>query len=200
VTPLDGAGVVAQYTATGTVPAGAVKAIVGFRVNTEGGGPQASLFNVYGVDYREEGGFQRVPNSDFAAGSARWAIQGAATLTPADRGAGQMVHVDATSGQQARLDSEPFAVTPGASYALTFTARVAPSASGSGYFMLVFPVEVQRVSVPLTPATIDLGRAVTMSDGTFRVGVDTVGSDRVLVEAVYAGDAGHWPAVARISR
>jgi len=129
VTPLDGPGVFAEYTASG-MPADAAQAVVGFRVNTECGCSGISDFALYGVRYIEAAtAANRVPNANFSAGLDNWGFwgEGTARLEHSDRGSGRMLHVAATAGQTAAINSASFPVRAGQIYTLTFAARASPA-------------------------------------------------------------------------
>jgi len=146
-------GTFAQYQLSGQAPTGATQAVVGFRVNMEGAGPEPSDLSLYQVGYIQTvDGIQRVANGDFSSGAQSWSLGGQAQLVPSDRSTGQMVQVLATSSQNAALTSAPFAVTSGAPFQASFSARVAPSSFASGYFTVIFlnGTEVSRQEIPLT--------------------------------------------------
>jgi hypothetical protein len=214
-----------QYRLSGLAPSNAVGATVGFRVNTDDpsvtwpsywfSGPGPSEFALYGASYVQVGeGMERIPNGDFSAGIVGWRMQGETQLVPSDRGTGQRIQVIASPGQLATLDSDPFAVTPGAAFDLSFSAQVPPSAQGSGYFILAFigdagpgdylPLPgaeasaVHAESVPLEPGRAPLGTATTDLAGNFQLSLSSLGTSPSLLEATYAGDAQHWPSYARV--
>jgi Glycosyltransferase WbsX/IPT/TIG domain len=212
-----------QYQLAGQPPVAATQAVVGFRVNSGDAvalwpgyffaGPGNSDFSLYQVSYVQPAdGIQRLPNGDFSSGSASWLPQGEAEVVPSDRGAGQMVHVGATQSQFATLDSLPFPISEGAAFQVTFSARVAPSSLGSGYFFLAFldasggvlhvPAEsagaLSCESIPLEPGRMTPGTATTDSAGSFQLSLTSLGTSQVILEATYAGDAQHWPSYARV--
>lgn len=202
MTALDGAGLLAQYTLTGTVPTGATQADVGFRVNTECGCAGTSEFFLYDARY-VQGNEQdnRVPNSNFAQGLNGWGFWGTGTafLALSEQGRGQMLHVMATPSQTAAINSTRFAVSTGATYTLTFSARVGPGSAGSGYFDIVFLDQSQegtRKQIPLKTATVRVGNTTTDKDGAFRFTLSQMASGKFLLEAKYLGDTQHLPGTA----
>jgi hypothetical protein len=200
LTPLDGAGDVGDLVATGTVPAGATKALCGVRVNTECNGcAGASDVAIYRASYVEGSGSNLVPNPDFASGLTSWGSSGTGSVmvAPSDQGGGNLLHLLATASQSIQLNGGMFTVTPGASYTVDFTARVSPASVGSGDLVLIFlgpSAEITRVSLPLAP--VPLSRvATTAADGTFQADLPAASGKRRL-DASYAGDALRWPAFA----
>jgi hypothetical protein len=224
VTDIPPGGVLSdQYQLSGRVPSVAVEATVGFRVNSDAptitwpsywfAGPGPSNFSLSGVSYvQPTDGVQRIPNADFSSGAQGWAMQGQTQIVASDGGTGQMVQVFAASGQFATLDSAPFPVTPDAPFQLSFTAKVAPSTLGSGYFILAFlgdagpgddlqlpgpeAAAVHAESFPLEPGRATLGTVTTDSSGNFQLSLTSLGAAQVILEATYAGDAQHWPGYA----
>ena len=202
-TPIDGPGLFSEYILAGIVPAGSTQADVGFRVNTECGCAGTADFVLYEVRYVEgKETVNRVPNWEFTRGLEGWSFWGNGTvrLERSDRGSGRMLHVTATPTQTAAINSAAFPVNPGATYTLTFAARVSPVSKGSGYFDIVFlaPPEVAREIIPLEPAIVSIGSTVTDESGVFRFTLRPQGPFNVLFQATYPGDDGYWPAFASI--
>lgn len=194
IKPLSGPGVYADYTISGTVPSGATQAIVGFRVNRACGCSGTSDFTLYEVRYVEgKESTNRVPNGNFSQGLQGWGLQttGTARLEPSDRGSGQMLHVMATPAQTASINSTAFPVTAGATYTVTFAARVAPLSVGSGYFAIFFlsaSDEVRRDMISLEPARISVGKTTTDTNGAFQFALRNFPEGKLLLEASYPGD------------
>jgi len=132
---------------------------------------------------------------------------------PSNRGAGQMVQVTATPSQFATLDSQPFAITPGAPFQTSFFANLPPLFLDSGYFMLAFSdgtlgnfldipgtsvAAVHAESLPFTPGKTAFGKTITDSAGYYQLSLSSLGTSQVILEATYAGDAQHWPAYAKV--
>jgi len=202
-TSTSGAGTFAQYQLSGQGPTnGATQAVVGFRVNMEGAGPEPSDFSLYQVSYIQNAdGIERVVNGNFALGAQSWSLGGQAQLVPSDRGPGQMVQVLAAPSQNAALTSAPFAVTSGAPFQASFSARVAPSSFASGYFTVIFlnGTEVLRLETPLTVTKVTFGTTSTDATGNYKIALTSLGTSPVTLEATYGGDAQHWPAYARVA-
>jgi len=200
VTPLDGPGVFAEYTISGIVPDNATRANVGFRVNTECKCLGTTDFSLYTVRYVEGSATaNRVPNPDFSQRLQGWGFwgNGTARLESNDRGAGQMLHVDATYGQPATINSAYFPVNGDVAYTLTFSARVSPASVGSGYFAIFFltnSTEVTRVTIPLKPAVITSSTATTDDRGAFRSTLSGFPPAKFLLEVSYPGDDRYMPA------
>jgi hypothetical protein len=217
-------GVYAQYQLAGQPPAGATQAVVGFRVNTDDpatiypsywfAGPASSNFSVYQASYIQPAdGIERVPNGNFLAGAQSWILQGQTELVASNRGAGDMVLVGATASQFATLDSQQFAITPGAPFQVSFFASIPPFLVASGYFTLAFTNgamgnyldipgtsagAVHAETLPFTPGKSAVGTVTTDSAGNFQLSLSPLGMTQVILEATYAGDAQHWPAYARV--
>jgi len=218
------AGGYAQYQLAGQPPAGATQAIVGFRVNTDVptitwpsfwiAGPASSNFSLYQASYIQPAdGLERVPNGDFSSGAQSWTLQGQTQLLASNLGAGQMVQVSATASQFATLDSQPFPITPGAPFQVSFFANIPPSLVQGGYFLLAFTDgtagnfleipgpsagAVRSESLPFTPGKTTVGQVTTDSAGNYQLSLRVLGTAQVVLEATYAGDAQHWPGYARV--
>lgn len=201
-TSTGGTGTYAQYQLSGQPPVAATQAVVGFRVNMEGAGPEPSDFSLYQASYiQTTDGIERVVNGSFALGAQSWSLGGQAQLVPSDRGAGQMVQVLATPSQTAALTSAPFTLTSGAAFQVSFSARVAPVSFASGYFTVIFlgaGTEISRQVIPLPATKVTFGTTSTDAVGHYQLGLASSGTSQVTLEAAYAGDAQHWPAYARV--
>lgn len=206
MTPLEGPGIVSEYTLTGTVPDGAIQADAGYRVNMECDNCSGSAdFTLYETLYtqREEDSNQ-VPNWKFANGLEGWDAWGDGgtwELIASDQGSGSALHVIAQPGQTAALNSTNFAVKARAPFKVTFLARISPVSEGSGYFSIVFlgsDQEIHRFKIPLRAETVPLGEAVTGGGGVFRVQVPDAPAWPALFQAWYAGDGHRWPAYAEV--
>jgi hypothetical protein len=202
-TPVSGTGSFAQYQLSGQGPPnGATQAVVGFRVNMEGAGPEPSDFSLYQVSYIQNAdGIEHVVNGDFSLGAQSWNLGGQTQIVPSDRGTGQMVQVLATASQPAALTSAPFALTPGAAFQASFSARVTPSSFASGYFTVIFlsgGTEIARQEILLTANKLTFGTTSTDATGNYKIALTSLGTSQVTLEATYAGDTQHWPAYARV--
>jgi hypothetical protein len=200
--PVDGPGLVYEYSLTGIVPEGATEADVGYRVNLECNCSGPADFDLYEVRYTEAGETaNRIPNGDFALGYEGWGAWGEATrrFEPSERGSGRALHVMARPSQGAAINSAKFPATAGASFTVNFVARVSPDSQGSGYFNLIFDDEtreIRRFTIPLRPAVIPLGAAMSAEDGVYQFDTDETFTSGVALEAWYPGDQDHWPAFA----
>jgi hypothetical protein len=215
-------GTYAQYQLSGVAPASAVQATVGFRINGDYpatwpgfwyAGPATSNISLYQVSYiQPTDGIDRVPNGSFSLGSQSWTLQGQSQIAASDRGAGQMVQVAATSNLSAMLDSQPFSITGGAAFQVSFFARISPSSASSGYLLLAFkdasgnfvPIpgpnssDLKSETIPFAFGKVTLGAATTDSAGNYQLSLSSVGASQVVLEATYSGDAQHWAAYARV--
>lgn len=199
---VDGPGLVAEYTLTGIVPAGAIRSDVGFRVNTECGCRGASDFVLYRVLFVEgSGNTNLVPNSAFEQGMNGWGSwgNGRVRLESNDQGNGHMLHVSATEDQNIAINSAPFDVTQGATYSLTFVARIPPAAFGSGYFDITFQNaggEFQREKIQLVPAVVKIGVSMIDTQGHYAISIPGPATGVILLEVNYPGNDEYWPAYA----
>ncbi len=199
---LDGPGVAAEYTVSGTVPAGVSKADAGFRLNTECGCKATNEITVYQMRYSEGGEeANRIVNSKFAQGMRGWGPWGSGIvrLEASDQGSGTMLHVTTTAEQDAAINSTAFNVTPGATYTFTVVAKVPPGAWGGGYFALMFldpSSELARERIPVAPGEASLGTATTDAQGNYSLQVGALQGGQVLIQAKYAGTDAMWPAYA----
>jgi hypothetical protein len=204
MTPLDGPGVMAEYTLSDIVPEGATQADVGYRVNMECDNCSGVAdFTLYEVHYTQgKGDSNYVPNWKFANGLQGWDAWGEGgtwQLVPNDQGPGSALHVTAQPGQTTAINSTNFNVIAGQPFAVTFVARVAPSSEGSGYFSLVFlgtDQEIQRFKIPLQTKSVQLGKVTTGGSGAFEFQVSAAPAGSTLFQAWYAGDDKRWPAYA----
>ncbi len=204
-TPLNGSGIRAIYSDTGTVPSYATAAVVGFRVNLEWVGPGNGSFSLYGVTYLQgQNRTNEVRNPDFGQGLNEWGAWGNGTIVvePSDSGVGEMLRVRAWPNQTAAINSVSFPVTAGSNYTVSFDAKVSLGSLGSGYFTVIFlsSSEISRREIPLAPATLQLGSAVTNGDGTFAVVLLGLPANTQLrLEAIFEGDETYWPAYAEVT-
>jgi hypothetical protein len=201
---LEGPGLVAEYRISGTVPVGAIRSDVGFRVNTECGCQATSDFMLYQVRYTEQDETMgRVPNSNFSSGMNGWGAWGSGSilLERSDQGNGMMLHVKTTTLQDAAINSGSFEVTPNAAYTLTFVARISPASSGSGYFDITFQDahgEIKREMIRLESAATPIGTAITDEQGRYEIDLKSLPPGKLLIEANYSGDENYWPAYTSI--
>ena len=199
--PVSGPGLVGTYTISGTVPAGATGADVGYRINTECNCSGQAELTLHEATYMEAGSTSNlVPNGDFSQGLEGWGTWGSASygLVDSDIRTGNALRVSAAPGLDAGLNSGTAAVTAGAGFTMTVTARVDPVSAGSGYFQIIFlnpGGEVERRTIPLAAARVDLGVVETGVDGRFELSGTELGAG-VRLRAWFAGDASHWPALA----
>jgi len=218
-------GSVSTFQLSGIAPTSAVQASLGFRVNTDQvtswpgfwyAGSTASAISVYQFSYLESGNANNlVANSNFSSGALAWTLGGQSQIVASDQGTGQMVQLAATAAQSAKLDSSPFPVTGGTPFKVTISARVPPSSAGSGYFFLAWedaggngsyvpipgpnPNDVKAETIPFTETPLVVGTAATDAGGNFNLSLAALGSQQVLLEGTYAGNAQHRPAYVQVS-
>ena len=200
--PVEGPGLLHEYTLTGFVPAGATEADVGYRVNIECGCSGSADFVLYEVRYTEgDETTNRVPNPNFSRRYDGWGAWGDATWTleRSDQGTGRAHHLTAQPDQGAAINSAKFPTTPGSPFTVTFVARVSPESLGSGYFNLIFDNvinEIKRYTIPLEPAVVSLGEATTDENGAYKLDLSDMAASNVAFQAWYSGDQDYWPAFA----
>ena len=196
VRPLNATGEYAQYSASGTVPADVDHVLLGIRVADENADPGPADLALYSASYREGAARERLANPDCAEGLAHWGTTNTALLhiEASDRGPGQMLHLSDNPAQPLQVNSDLFAVTPGAAYTVTFSARVAPVSRG--YFTIIFirGSEVSRTILRFTPALTNLS-ATTDAAGRLQWQVPANAFPAEL-DARYPGDRSRWPALA----
>jgi hypothetical protein len=129
-----------------------------------------------------------------------WSAWGSAwTGTPlfeADA-AGTALRVVVSPQQSFGLNSPLFTVTPGASFTVTITARVPPSASASGDYIVALmngDSGVYREDYQLASGEQNLGSAITTSDGLYQIELPQPLSAAVSLMVSYAGSDTYWPA------
>ena len=183
------AGAPATSTVSGTVPAGASKAVVIFRANGEGATDHAKVdLRIDRVSYRE-GGKNLAPNPDFRRNAA-WGGYGAGSA----RIANGFLRLRARPDQALLVDSAPFKVKPGAAFAFEVTATVPEAATGAVYAGVVFlaPSEIERFGLVLAPASVELAPAKTSAAGAFRIDLTGVPAGPAHLR-LDVDPPGYWP-------
>jgi hypothetical protein len=216
-------GVPAAYLLSGQVPAGSAFGSVAFRINASDAltlwpgffpaGPGTSDVSVYQVSFTQSDGMERVVDGNFAAPLTGWTLKGQSQIAASDVGAGQMVSVNATPSQFATLDSALFPVVAGGAFNVAITARIATESLSSGSFIVSFQDAsgtgtyldipgpsagaLKAESIPFTAGNVSLGPVTTDASGSFLLSISALNGTALTATAAYAGDAQHWPAVAR---
>lgn len=178
------------YTIAGTVPAGAVEARVGFRVNVACACSGPTDFTLETIDYQENVSSGVHGHRDFSQRLDGWALSNG-ELAKVESG---NLRVLTAAGQGVTLQSAGFRVTPGASYTLRISAHVAPRSTGSGFFLITFPGEN---SVKLTPIDVpakELAASRTNSDGAYRFNLLPSYPRGSALHISFAGNQSLWPA------
>jgi hypothetical protein len=198
MTPTSGPGLVAHYSASGTIPAGATRAVVGLRVNEECGCAGTSDVRVYDASLTTGGDpTNLVPDHDFSAGAWPSSGSGSVTLEASDAGAGEMMHVSASPTQMLLVQTADIPVTGGSSYAFDVTARVSPASIGSGYFTVIFldaAGELVRTRSSFAPASVAFA-ATTDSAGVATIDLGTAPTGQ-RIDVWYDGDDDRYAAYA----
>ena len=196
----SGTGIIGEFTITGFVPAGTDRGTAGFRINADcntncNGSADLSL---YRVAYTESTGY--TVSLDFTNGMQGWSAWGTAWTGTAEfetGSAGRGLHVTVSPTQYFGLNSPFFRMTPGATFTVTITARVPPSASASGnysVFLLNGNSQVMRLDHELTSGKRNLGVATTGADGAYQLGLTESFDGSVSLVATYSGSDQYWPA------
>ena len=185
---------------TGRVPDGVSRAIIAFRVNTEGAGPGPANLRIYSVGFTQGGSDTNlVSNGHFVRGEADWGSYGTgkASVVSSDRGAGQMLKLRASADASINVDHPEFAVSPGSDYTLEVAAAVPAESVGTAYVAVIWvgTTEVDRDRLFLTPQPIALDGATTDERGgaTFDQ-QSAIGAGQYAITISYPGAADHWPA------
>ena len=203
--PLDGDGLVAEYTITGTVPADATLANVGFRVNMECDCQGPAAFKLEQVSYTEGNQTSgKVPNGSFGNGLNGWGLWGSGIyqLVSSPFGNGSALEVETSMTSDAGANSDTFTVTPGERFIVTFTAQVSPLTDSAGYFSLFFlnaGGEVARYTLPIEAGQHTLATGLTQPDGSFNINLGEFPSGHYQFGAWYPGSEVYWPALQTIS-
>jgi hypothetical protein len=184
----SGPGETGTYQITGEVPAWATTATILVAANGDGATPgpiDATIARIRWFDTADH-----VANGDFAAGLAEWHASGEGIDGSSAPNAGAHLHLDAA--HSAKMTSERFAVKGGTPYEFGIDARIAPSASGHGYFAVVFSSdghgEGLRQKLWFAPACVPIGTVTTDDQGGFSLSVEQQRGAYDLI-ARFAGDS-----------
>ncbi len=151
----------------GTVPADAVRALIGVRINVECGcdGINDVLFGGLGYQETSGGSSGYVYNFTKASQKIQGAVLGGETI------GGTLVNrVIALPGQGVVLNSDPFPVTANAQFQFTVPAATVAGAGWYGNITLIFVDAAgngTRVNVVPDPGKALMATGVTAADGTF---------------------------------
>ena len=194
VEPLDGAK--ARHRLSGTVPAGARRALIAIRANTEGGKPSPVDVRISDVSYREDGGRNLVPNPRFRQGLQGWAPYGRGTVAVVGGKDRSAMRLKARPKQALLVDGEPFRITPGAEYDFAATIDVPGKSLGSGYISVIFlgDAEVARDNLWFSALPIKLPALTTDAEGRYRIPMGKLRPGRYDLTVTYRGDIDHWAA------
>jgi hypothetical protein len=100
--------------------------------------------------------------------------------------------------QSVGLNSNTFAVTPGAKFTFTVRSRVVPGSFWSGFFGLFFLSsngrENMRITLPFINPQTKIGTTTTDANGKFEYQWQSVPSTAFRPQAIFAGDSHYWPA------
>lgn len=191
-TPTGGDGQPAEYVISGTVPAAAEEAMLGFRVNVNCGCSGPSDFTLHTLRYKEDAAGSVEAQRDFSKGLEGWGLS--------NREAGRLesgsLHVSAAAGQVVTLNSAKFRVTPGASYTLRIRARVAPRSVGSGYFAIFFPGAKAVKLAPFQAPDVELATFQTKAGGSYQFRIPPHLEEQEL-HVKFPGNEALWPADSR---
>ncbi|MEZ5404312.1 MAG: hypothetical protein R2729_31825 [Bryobacteraceae bacterium] len=197
--PVSGQGVATTYTMTGTVPAAINKATIQLCIQLCGGAGPANV-SLYSYEYVDSHG--RV-TLDFSNGLNGWGVKGDGTASVGigSGGGGPFLLVTGAPQQSTFVNSPEFTVSPGSTYVLKIRARIAPDATGSGLFALIFLAgqEVSRHTLLFSPGSLELGRAPTGPDGSFALQFASLPTGMFHMKAYYPGSETSWPAIATAS-
>lgn len=199
----DGPGLLKEEVRTGTVPAFADFAIVGFRINDECGGCAASVdLRLRNMSYSENGGPNLVANPSFENGVANWGGGGTASaiVEVLDEAAGlKQLRVTASERETYLMNSSTVPVVPGAEYRFSWTSQIAPEAGSGGNFVVIFlsnKGQSARSSFPIETAVIAGEPLLTGEDGAFEIPVpEGLNPGKYMMSLRYPGTAELWPAV-----
>jgi hypothetical protein len=164
------------------VPAGAQSAIVALRINSECGCSGAAHVDIGQVSY-----------SDSKSSAV---VRQPMLPNPSDN------DFVAAPGQAVSRNSAPIPVTPGSPFTFKVSMGATSDSANSGYVALAFMDgaghELERLRVPFSPATTELGTAVTNASGSFTLPLPTATPSGAGFSALFSGDARTRPATASL--
>lgn len=192
--PLDGSK--ARHRLSGTVPESAREALVAVRANIEGGSPGPVDVRISDVDYREEGGRNKVPNPRFRQGLESWGAYGTGQTTTVRREGDMVMRVKAKAKQSIAIDGQRFKVTPGAAFDFAATLDVPGKSSGTGYISVIFlgDSEVARENLVFLAQPVELPAVTTDEDGVYRIPLGELRPGRYELVLTHDGDIDYWAA------
>ncbi len=195
--PLGGA--TSRHRLSGTVPAGARRALIAVRANIEGGDPSPVDVRVSDVRYHEDGGRNKVPNPRFREGLEHWGPYGSGKVTAVRGNGSPAMRLRAKASQSILVDGEQFRVTPGAPFEFAATIDVPGRSLGSGYISVIFlgDEEFARENLWFTALPIELADVTTDEAGRYRIPLGKLRSGRYDLVVTYPGDIDHWAANAQ---
>jgi uncharacterized protein (TIGR03437 family) len=131
-----------DFNICGTVPPGANYAVLAVRADTECTGciqGKIDLALSY-LSFMETGGKNLVTDPIFTQGvqTCGLATQDQLTIEPSATGDGQQLHFTGGNALSLNCPAPAFAVTPGAGFNATFSARISQASVGTGYFAVIF--------------------------------------------------------------
>ncbi len=157
----------------GTVPAGAVKAVIALRINIESEGLGAGAFVVGVSTYRR-------PN-------------GSSIETPLMEGAAAARGQTITRSQTLEKTGPAFGVSAGQTYGLTVPMGASAGLNNAGYVALIFLTaddqEVKRLKLPFTTTKAPLGSVRTDANGRFQMATADAALASTTMEVDFSGDA-----------
>jgi hypothetical protein len=162
----------------------------------------ANQMGVYSFQYADSGSQVAL---DFSKGLVGWGVEPdrTALVQLGSDGSGPFLQFSATAGQYTYVNSSTFTVTPGSSYTLTISARIAPGSDGSGNFSLVFlnsgGKESSRDTLNFIPGSVILGTPQTGGDGSYIVQFSPPSDGEYQLQASYAGSNVFWPGLASLA-
>jgi Putative Ig domain len=194
--PLAATGLTESYIERGTIPVGTQSVVFGARVNTECVGQGAA--DVQLTDFILDAGPATRLTADFSALLQGWGYWGNPDLVTPMNGGLHFV-VSATEYMGLNHDAQPLAAD-GAAYELRVRAALAQGEFGNGCLIAVFldsgGAELSRASLFMLPQSVDLGTAVSASDGSFTQNLSLAPAGDYELWASFAGSASLWPSVA----
>jgi hypothetical protein len=170
-------------TVAGVVPAAASRAIVAVRINAECGCSGVAQVDIGRVSYRDS--------------KTNVTLLQPLLANPSDN------NFVAAAGQAVSRNSQPLAVAAGAPFAFEVSMGATAASTGSGYIAIVFldasGRELERLRIPFSPASTELGTAVTDASGGFSVPLTGAnGGPGTSYHASFSGDTSNRPAAASL--
>jgi hypothetical protein len=171
IKPVASTATTAEYRRSTTIPVGAVTAVLGVRVHTEGGGPGDCDIRISDISMQEAGKPATTLSFATPADLDQWGGLPASSEGQTIAVENGALHIKIGSGHKLVLNSRPITVSGGASAELVVQAAIPEKSVGTGNFDLMFigdKRELERLTIPFDVPETTLPVATTAADGSWR--------------------------------